>query len=69
MAQQAWEEKPNMRLIRRLASPVSEGHTAVVLAFSLVIMGLMLVALLWQSNVIVYQRDLIRALWNWKFSG
>ena len=40
-----------------------------VLAISLVIMGLMLIALLWQSNVIVYQRDLIRTLWSWKFSG
>jgi hypothetical protein len=58
-----------MRMMRRLATPASENQMALVLAVSLVVMGLMLVALLWQSNVIVYQRDLIRTLWNWKFSG
>jgi hypothetical protein len=58
-----------MQIVRRLAAPASEKQTAMVLAISLVIMGLMLIALLWQSNVIVYQRDLIRTLWSWKFSG
>jgi len=56
-------------MMRRLAAPASDNQMALVLAISMVIMGLMLVALLWQSNVIVYQRDLIRSLWNWKFSG
>jgi hypothetical protein len=58
-----------MRIVRRLATPASENQMALVLAVSLVIMGLMLVALLWQSNVIVNQRDLIRVMWSWKFAG
>ena len=59
-----------MQLIRRLTSPASENHTALVLAVSLVAMAAMLVALLWQSNIIINQRDLIRALWGvGKFSG
>ena len=57
-----------MQIVRRLVAPASEKQTALVLAVSLVIMGLMLMALLWQSNVIVYQRDLIRTMWNWKFT-
>ena len=58
-----------MRIMRRLAVPVSENQMAMVLAASLVVMGLLLIALLWESNVIAYQRDLIRSMWNWKFSG
>lgn len=58
-----------MRIMQRLATPASENHMALVLVVSLVIMGLMLMGLLWQSNVILYQRDLIRTMWNWKFSG
>ena len=58
-----------MQIMRRLATPASENHMALVLVVSLVIMGLMLMGLLWQSNVILYQRDLIRTMWNWKFSG
>jgi len=58
-----------MRLLRRLSVPASEGHITLVLAASLVLMGGMLLALLWQSNVIIYQRDLIRLLWSWKFNG
>jgi hypothetical protein len=56
--------------MRRLTAPASESHMALALAASLVLMGVMLVALCWQSNIIVNQRDLIRALWNMgKFSG
>jgi hypothetical protein len=32
-------------------------------------MSLMLWVILWQSDVIVYQRDLIRWLWSWRFHG
>ena len=58
-----------MRYLRRLAVPASETQLGLALAVSLVIMAAMLCALLWQSSVITYQRDLIRWMWNWKFSG
>lgn len=56
-------------MMRRLAAPASESQLAMVLAVSLVVMGLLLIALLWESNVIAYQRELIRSMWNWKFAG
>ncbi len=53
-----------MRLFRRLSVPANESQLAVALAFSSVAMALMLWALLWQSELIAYQRDLIRWLWS-----
>ncbi len=58
-----------MRLMRGLALPASESQLGIALGCSLVMMGLLLCALLWQSSIIVYQRDLIRVLWSWKFTG
>jgi hypothetical protein len=58
-----------MRILRSFALPASETQLGVALAVSVVIMGLLVCALTWQSSVIVYQRDLIRVLWSWKFSG
>ena len=58
-----------MRLLRRLALPASENQLALALALAMVVMALMLMALLWQSNVIAYQRDLIRWMWNGKYGG
>ena len=58
-----------MRLLRRLALPASESQMAVALGLSMVMMALLLWALLWQSSIISYQRDLIRWLWNSKAGG
>jgi hypothetical protein len=58
-----------MRILRALRLPASEAQITLALALSLLIMSLMLCGLLWQSNLITYQRDLIRWMWNWKYSG
>jgi hypothetical protein len=58
-----------MRILRSFALPASETQLGLALAVSVVIMGLLVCALTWQSSVIVYQRDLIRVLWSWKFSS
>ncbi len=58
-----------MPLFRRLAVPATESQMAVALGISAVAMSLMLWAILWQSDVISYQRDIIRWMWSWKFGG
>ena len=58
-----------MWLLRRLAVPATESQMAVALAISVVAMSLMLWAILWQSDVIAYQRDIIRWIWSWKYGG
>jgi hypothetical protein len=58
-----------MRLLRSLVLPATESQLGLALAFSIVFMAIMLCGLVWQSGVIVYQRDLIRWMWNWKFGG
>lgn len=58
-----------MSLLRRLSLPANESQMAVALGFSVVAMSLMLWVILWQSDVIAYQRDLIRWLWSWRFNG
>jgi hypothetical protein len=55
--------------IRRLNEPASESHLGMALAVAAVVMGLMLWAILWQANIIVYQRDLIRVMWTTRFGG
>jgi hypothetical protein len=62
-------ERDVMRILRRLSSPVSESQLGWALGLALVFMAVMLLVLLWQSNIIVYQRDLIRELWNGRFAG
>lgn len=58
-----------MSFFRRLAIPAKESQMAIALCLSAVAMSLMLWAIIWQSDLIVYQRDLIRWLWNGKFGG
>ena len=58
-----------IRAIRRLNVPASESHLGMALAVAAVTMGLMLWAIIWQSNLIVYQRDLIRWLWTAHMGG
>ena len=57
------------RAIRRLNGPATESHLGIALAMSAVAMALMLWAIIWQTNLIVYQRDLIRWLWNAHIGG
>jgi hypothetical protein len=59
----------HMRLLRRLALPASESQLALALALCLVVMSLLLFAVMWQSGVIDYQRELIRLLWNSTHGG
>jgi len=56
-----------IRAIRRLNQPVAESHLGMALAVAAVTLALLLWAVIWQSDVIIYQRDLIRALWNAQF--
>ena len=58
-----------MKLLSRLKLPISEPQLALTLAISLVMMAVMLVCLLWQANVIDFQRELIRELWTAKYPG
>ena len=65
----ARQEDKDMWLLRRLAVPANESQMAVALAISVVGMSLMLWAIIWQSDVIAYQRDIIHWLWSWKSGG
>lgn len=58
-----------MHLMRRLTLPVSDSTLSLVLAASLIVMALLLWAILWQSSVIGYQRDLIRQIWSGTYPG
>jgi hypothetical protein len=58
-----------VKLLRRLRVPATESQLAITLAVSLVMMAAMLLGILWQANVINFQKELIRALWNSKFAG
>ncbi len=58
-----------MWLLRRLTVPATESQMAVALGLSAVTMGLMLWAIIWQSDIITYQRDVIRWMWSWKYGG
>lgn len=58
-----------VKLLRRLQVPATESQLAITLAVSLVMMAAMLLGILWQANVINFQKELIRALWNSKFAG
>ena len=59
----------SMRLLRRLSIPASESQMAVALCLCAVSMGLMLWMIMWQTDVIVYQRDVIRWMWTSRFGG
>lgn len=55
-----------MKFLQRLKAPASESQMGLTLALSLVIMAAMLVGLMWQANVINFQKEIIRSLWNLK---
>lgn len=52
-----------IRFIHRLNEPATDSHLGMALGVASVAMALLLWAVIWQSNVIDYQRELIRALW------
>ena len=55
------------RVFRRLNEPASESHLGIALAVAAVTLAIMLWAVIWQSDVIIYQRDLIREMWGASF--
>ena len=55
--------------VRRLNVPANESHLGLGLGVAAVAMGLMLWAIIWQSNIILYQRDIIRWMWEAKIGG
>jgi hypothetical protein len=63
------KEKPVSQMIRRLNVTASESLIGLALGLSAVMMGLLLWAIVWQSNVIAYQRDIIKWMWSSKFGG
>jgi hypothetical protein len=56
-------------MFRRLTVPAEESHLGLALVVAAVMMGLMLCAIVWQSNIIGNQRDIIQWIWNVKFGG
>jgi len=58
-----------IRVIRDLKEPASDSHLGMALVVAAVAMGLMLWAIIWQANIIVYQRDLIRVISTTRLGG
>jgi hypothetical protein len=58
-----------IRVFRRLNEPAKDSHLGMALALAAVVLALMLWAIIWQADVISYQRDLIRALWSSRYGG
>jgi hypothetical protein len=58
-----------IRIIRRLNVAPSDSQLELALGLSALVMGLMLWAILWQANIITYQRDIIKWMWTTKFGG
>jgi hypothetical protein len=54
--------KPMAYLRRFLQLPANESSISLVLSFSIVVLGLMSIALVWQAEIIASQRDVIRWL-------
>ena len=53
-----------MRMPRLLTVPANESHMAVALCAAAVVMGLLLLGIVWQAEVIGEQREVIRWLWG-----
>ena len=56
-------------MIRRLNAEPSDSQFGLALGLAALVMGLMLWAILWQANIITYQRDIIKWMWSTKFGG
>ena len=61
--------RPTIRSTHRLNAPANDSHLGLGLAVAAVAMALMLWAIIWQSNIILYQRDIIRWMWDAKIGG
>ena len=57
------------RMFRRLDVPATESQLGLALIVAAVMMGLMLCAIVWESNIIAHQRDVIQWMWNAKYGG
>jgi hypothetical protein len=57
------------RIAQLFSIPARESHLAVALGFSVVMMAALLWCVMWQADVIDYQRDVIRTLWVGRFGG
>ncbi len=55
------------RALRRMREPATDSQMGVALAVAAVTLALMLWAIIWQADVIIYQRNLIRDLWGAAF--
>jgi hypothetical protein len=51
-------------LIAKMKVPASESQLSLALGLSVLVMSGLLWAILWQSNIIVQQREAIRYLWS-----
>jgi hypothetical protein len=58
-----------IQALRRLNEPASDSHLGIALVLAAVVTALMLWAIIWQANIIAYQRDLIRELSIARFGG
>ncbi len=58
-----------IQALRRLNEPASDSHLGMALAVAAVALSLMLWAIIWQANIIAYQRDLIRFMSTTRFGG
>lgn len=63
------KEKHVIQMIRRMNVTATESLVGLALGASAVVMGLLLWAIVWQSNVIAYQRDIIKWMWSSRFGG
>jgi hypothetical protein len=60
------QKEAHVTYLRRIFSiPATESQMALALGLSLVMMSLMLWGLLWQSEIISYQRTVIKFLFNY----
>ena len=51
-----------MKALRHLKESASDSHLGMALVMAAVVLALMLWGILWQANIIAYQRELIRLL-------
>ncbi len=58
-----------MKLPRMLTVPASESQLAVALGICVVLLAVLVWGVVWQADIIGYQRDVIRWLWSGRLSG
>ncbi len=56
-----------MSYLRRMMTiPATESQMALALGLSVLMMAVLLCGLIWQSQIINYQRQVIHFLWNYR---